>query len=38
MVSNISKVFVYTTQNLDDVSYESLETIAKYNSGIKTLQ
>ncbi|MFY9199787.1 MAG: PKD domain-containing protein [Methanosarcina flavescens] len=35
MVSNISKVFVYTTQNLDDVSYESLETIAKYNSGIK---
>jgi PKD repeat protein len=35
MVSNISKVFVYTTQNLDDVSYESLETIAKYNSRIK---
>jgi PKD repeat protein len=35
MVSNISKVFVYITQNLDDVSYESLETIAKYNSGIK---
>ena len=35
MVSNISKVFVYATQNLDDVSYESLETIAKYNSRIK---
>lgn len=35
MISNISKVFVYTTQNLNDVSYESLETIAKYNSRIK---
>lgn len=35
MISNISKVFVYTTQNLDDVSYESLETIAKYNSRVK---
>src|SRR5690606_26195513 len=33
--SNISKVFDYATQNLDDVSYESLETIAKYNSRIK---
>lgn len=35
MASNISKVFDYATQNLDDVSYESLETIAKYNSRIK---
>lgn len=35
MLSNISRVLTYVTQNLNDVSYESLETIAKYNSGIK---
>ena len=35
MMSNISKVLVYTTQNMSDVSYESLETIAKYNSRVK---
>lgn len=35
MRSNVSQVLAYATQNLNDVSYESLETIAKYNSGIK---
>jgi hypothetical protein len=35
MLSNTSHILGYVTQNLNDVSFESLETIAKYNSGVK---
>jgi PKD repeat protein len=35
MLSNLSRVLTYVTKNLNDISYENLETIAKYNSGIK---
>jgi PKD repeat protein len=36
MLSNVTHVLTYVTQDLNDVSFESLETIAKYNVGIKT--
>jgi hypothetical protein len=35
MLSNVTQVLTYVTQNLNDISFESLETIAKYNTGIK---